>query len=260
MSPGGENTTIEEYIVTPASDLISKKESARDCIKLYGPNQAGVSMVAQPYSGQGSMLSRSTLTLSRQGSIVAQVATLKDPIVNLFGSMHENAPPELGTSRNMLMGESDQSSPYGTSENLNAPLLATQGSTLERDKALGDVPKNNDIGGGWKLVYKSGEGGKKELQRVYLRADTNGVSRQGSFGSGYDMHRDGSEAFQAAALVSQSVLSTKDVRVRQEVEVKRCPWAGLLDIGVRRALVVGVGLQLLQQVNQNPGYIMNMFG
>ncbi|KAL2576779.1 hypothetical protein AAZV13_16G094100 [Glycine max] len=265
MNPGGENTTIEEYIVAPAGDLIANKEAGRDCIKLYGPHQGGVSMVAQPLSGQGSMVSRSMLTLSRQGSIVAQAANLKDPLVNLFGSMHENVTPlEAGAgSRSMLMGEPDQS-PYGNSENLHAPLLSAQGSTVERvgSKDMLKVGSNNtDIGGGWKLVYKStDQGGKREgaRQRVYLRADPNAavLSQQGSFVSGYDLHADGStEAFPAAALVSHSVISPKDMSIKPEVAAKRTGWGGLLDLGVRRALVVGIGLQVLQQAAGINGFL-----
>lgn len=262
MSPAGENATIEEYIVTPASDLMANKEAGRDCIKLYGPNQGGVSMVAQQVNGQGSMISRSMLTLSRQGSIVAQAENLKDPLVNLFGIVHDGNPPPLdsGGSRAMLMGDTFQSN-----DNLNAPLLSAQGSTLEKDKAFGSkdalgtgnndgnqLPKSTSIGGGWKLVYKSAEGGRNEkgLQRVYLRADPNAGSAQGSFYDGYDLNADGSESFQASALVSHSVLCPKNISMKPENAAKRTGFGGLSDIGVRRALGVGVGLQLLQQVNQ----------
>lgn len=262
MSPAGENATIEEYIVTPASDLMANKEAGRDCIKLYGPNQGGVSMVAQQVNGQGSMISRSMLTLSRQGSIVAQAENLKDPLVNLFGIVHDGNPPPLdsGGSRAMLMGDTFQSN-----DNLNAPLLSAQGSTLEKDKAFGSkdalgtgnndanqLPKSTSIGGGWKLVYKSADGGRNEkgLQRVYLRADPNAGSAQGSFYDGYDLNADGSESFQASALVSHSVLCPKNISMKPENAAKRTGFGGLSDIGVRRALGVGVGLQLLQQVNQ----------
>ncbi|KAK7386565.1 hypothetical protein VNO78_26898 [Psophocarpus tetragonolobus] len=262
MSPGGESATIEEYIVGSTSDLIDYKEAGRDCIKLYGPNQAGVSMVAQPMSGQGSMvlsrspltLSRSTLALSRQGSIVAQAANLKDPVVTLFGSMHENVPFEFGGSRSMLTGEPNQNDPFSNTDNLNAPLLSTQGSSvLETGSNNNLVPKNTDIGGGWKLVYKSVEGGEKEgaLQRVYLRADPNVVvSQQDSFRN--DLNADGCEPFQAAALVSQSVLCPI---MKSEVAAKRTGWGGLLDIGVKRALVVGIGLQVLQQAAGINGFL-----
>ncbi|KAJ1413353.1 Sugar transporter, conserved site [Sesbania bispinosa] len=291
MSPGGEATIVEEYIVAPASELIANKEAGKDCIRLYGANQE-VSMIAQPVSGQGSMISRSMLGMSRQGSMVTQAASnLKDPIVNLFGSMHENCPPDIqvGSSRGSMlipkvssvssMVDQDQS-PFGTSDNLQAPLLSGQSSVVEKDKGFGsrdmlgmrsnsnlrsntglisgnagEVPTNTNIGGGWQLMYKSAEAtgvGKKEggLQRVYLRADPNAVSQQGSFvsTSGYDLHADGGEAFSAAALVSRSVLCTKDMMTKPKVAAKGTGWRGLLDPGVKRALIVGIGLQILQQV------------
>lgn len=292
MCPGGEDTTIEEYIVSPAIESISIKEAGKDCIKLYGANQ-GVSMIAQPVSGQGSMISRSMLTLSRQGSVLAQAASnLKDPMVNLFGSMHDaNLPPELfGGSRGSMiipkvpsvssMGADHDQSPFGTSDNLHAPLLnaidkafgskdmsgMSSNSNLRGNMGLaqgsaGEIPKNTNIGGGWQLVYKSVDqttgGGKKEggggLQRVYLHADPTTMSReQSSLASisGYDLHEEGGgEAFQASALVSRSILYTKDMTTKPQAPPKRVGWGALLEPGVKRALIVGVGLQILQQVH-----------
>ncbi|KAK7262781.1 hypothetical protein RJT34_30361 [Clitoria ternatea] len=256
-SPGGEATTIEEYIVSPANDIMANKEAGKDCIKLYGASQ-GVSMVAQPVSGQGSMILGSMLALSRQGSIVAQAAAnLKDPLVNLFGSMHENNnpnPPESEGSRVNLMSKvGSLSSIADPNDNLQAPLL---GMGSKSNIAGEMIPKNTNIGGGWQLVYKSAEGaggGKKEggIQRVYLRADPTSGSQQqqaGSFYSGYDYaDGGGGEGFQASALVSHSVLCTKDMSFKPEAAAKRTSWTGLLDPGVRRALFVGVGLQILQQ-------------
>ncbi|GAU42827.1 hypothetical protein TSUD_185860 [Trifolium subterraneum] len=252
MNPG-ESTTIEEYIVAPASELISNKEVGKDCIKLYGPNQGEVSMIAQQVTG---MMSRSMLTMSRQGSTASHASTnLKDNIVNLFGNMHENIP---------LIDQSggiSRASPFGTSDNLHAPLLQHQ-----------DIPKNTDIGGGWKLVYQSIEamtkdGEKKEaLQRVYLHANPSAsISKQASFAStsGYDLHADhggsgggvGGESFPASALVSHSVLTTKDRKIKPANIPKRTSWEGLLDPGVKRALVVGIGLQVLQQASGINGII-----
>ncbi|KAK2355368.1 monosaccharide-sensing protein [Trifolium repens] len=263
MNPGGESTTIEEYIVAPASELISNKEVGKDCIKLYGPNQGEVSMIAQQVTG---MMSRSMLTMSRQGSTTSHASTnLKDNIVNLFGNMHENSPlidQSGGVSR---------ASPFGTSDNLHAPLLQHQGNSIEKDTELvqgngGEIPKNTDIGGGWKLVYQSIEaiskgGEKKEaLQRVYLHANPSAsVSKQASFAStsGYDLHADhgGGESFSASALVSHSVCTTKNMKIKPEDIPKRTSWEGLLDPGVKRALVVGIGLQVLQQASGINGII-----
>ncbi|BAT99856.1 Monosaccharide-sensing protein [Vigna angularis] len=292
LSPGGEATSIEEYVVAPASEILVNQEAGKDYIKLYGPNE-GVTMVAQPVNGQGSLISRSML--SQQGSFGGLSSTgLKDPIVNLFGSLHESNLPESGGSRSMLihnansifsMGEPD--SPFGTNDNLHAPLMSFQGGAGERAHGSKDMlgmrstsslrsnsslahgnavetPKNTNIGGGWQLVYKSADGvggGKREgLQRVYLHAEPTAVSHSqhvSSFvsTSGYDIPIDGGEAYQAAALVSQSVLGTHDLLHLPEVAAKGSKWRALLEPGVKRALVVGIGLQILQQAAGINGFL-----
>ncbi|RDY08907.1 Monosaccharide-sensing protein 3 [Mucuna pruriens] len=291
LSPGGEATSIEEYVVAPASELLVNQEAGKDYIKLYGPNE-GVTMVAQPVSGQGSLISRSML--SQQGSFGTLAGTgLKDPIVTLFGSLHENTLPDGGGSRSMLihnansifsMGE-PESSPFGTSDNLHAPLMSFQVGAGERDRAYGskdmlgmrstsslrsnsslahgnavETPRNTNIGGGWQLVYKSADGAKKEgLQRVYLHADPAAVSHSQHLSfvstSGYDIPIDGGEAYPAAALVSQSVLGTHDMLHLPEVAAKGPNWGALLEPGVKRALIVGIGLQILQQAAGINGFL-----
>lgn len=288
LSPGGEAISIEEYIVAPASEILVNQEAGKDYIMLYGPDE-GVSMVAQPVNGQGSMMSRSML--SQHGSFASQAAAgLKDPIVNLFGSLHESSLHENEGSRSMLIHNANsilsvgdpESSPFGTSDNLQAPLLSFQGGAAEKDRAYGskdilgfrsnssmrsnvmETSKNTNIGGGWQLVYKTAEGagsGKREggLQRVYLHADPAAVSQthQASFvsTSGYDIPVDGGEAYQAAALVSHSVLGTQEMLNMPEVTAKGPNWRGLLEPGVKRALIVGIGLQILQQAAGINGFL-----
>ncbi|CAL0331656.1 unnamed protein product [Lupinus luteus] len=293
LNPGGEDITVEEYIVAPASEILVNQEAGKDYIKLYGPNE-GVSMVAQQANGQGSMVSRSML--SQQGSFASQAATgLKDPIVNLFESLHESSIHDNGGSHSMLIhnassifsvGDPDSNTPFGTSDNLQAPLLSFQGAAAERDRAYGskdmlgfrsnsglisnsslvhgnivETPKNSNIGGGWQLVYKTAEGGGKKggIQRVYLHADPAAVSQahQASFvsTSGYDMPIDGGEVYQASALVSHSVLGTHDMLSMPEAAAKVSKWRGLLEPGVKRALFVGIGLQILQQAAGINGFL-----
>ncbi|XP_058777659.1 monosaccharide-sensing protein 3-like [Vicia villosa] len=298
LNPGGEDISIEEYVVAPASEILVNQEAGKDYIKLYGPNE-GVTMIAQPVDGQGSMLSRSMLSmhgnyasrsmLSQQGSFSSQaVANLKDPIVNLFGSLHESTLIESGRSNSMLINNANsifstgdpEASPFGTSDNLRAPLNPYHGGA---DRGYGskdmlgmrsnsslvhghdETPRNTDIGGGWQLVYKSTDdamGGKREgLQRVYLHADPSAaavsqsphVSFVGT--SGYDMHIDGGEAFQAAGIVSRSVLGTSDALSIPEVAAKGPKWRALLEPGVKRALIVGIGLQILQQAAGINGFL-----
>lgn len=294
LSPGGEATSIEEYVVAPASDILVNQEAGKDYIKLYGPNE-GVAMVAHPVNGQGSFASRSML--SQHGSFGTLAgAGLKDPIVTLFGSLHENTLPDSGGSRSMLINNANsifsmgepEFSPFGTGDNLHAPLMSFQGGAVEKDRAYGskdmlgmrstsslrsnsslvhgnavETPKNTNIGGGWQLVYKAADGaggGKREgLQRVYLHADPAAVppSQHVSFvsTSGYDIPIDGGEAFQAAALVSHSVLGTQDLLHMPEVAAKGPNWRALLEPGVKRALVVGIGLQILQQAAGINGFL-----
>ncbi|KAJ1403830.1 Sugar/inositol transporter [Sesbania bispinosa] len=295
LSPGGEAISIEEYVVAPASELLVNQEAGKDYIKLYGPNE-GVTMVAQPVNGQGSMISRSML--SAQGSFTSLAATsFKDPIVNLFGSLHESTLIEDGGSRSMLinnansvfsMGGDPGASPFGTGDNLHAPLMSFQGGFSEKDRSYGsrdilgmrsnsglrsnsslvhgnavETPRNTNIGGGWQLVYKSADGagdGKREgLQRVYLHADPAAMSHSQHVSfvstSGYDIPIDGGEAYQAAALVSQSVLGTHDMLHMPEVAAKGPNWKGLLEPGVKRALIVGIGLQILQQAAGINGFL-----
>ncbi|CAL0313091.1 unnamed protein product [Lupinus luteus] len=120
---------------------------------------------------------------------------------------------------------------------------------------------NTNIGGGWQLLYKSAEAGgsgKKEggtFQRVYLRADPNTVSEQSSFVSSSDSHADGAEAFQVAALVNQSFVGPTNDAMKPEVAAKRTARGALLDPGVKRALVVGIGLQILQQAAGINGFV-----
>ncbi|KAI5438494.1 monosaccharide-sensing protein 2 [Lathyrus oleraceus] len=287
LRPGGEDISIEEYVVAPASEILINQEAGKDYIKLYGPNE-GVTMIAQPVNGQDSMLLHSML--SRHGSFASQAtANLKDPIVNLFGSLHGSTLIENGRSNSMLINNANsifstgdpESSPFGTSDNLRAPLnpfLSGADRAYGSKDMLGmrshsslvhgndvETPRNTDIGGGWQLVYKSSDdamGGKREgLQRVYLHADpsTAAVSQAPHISfvstSGYDMPIDGGEAFQAAGIVSQSVLGTSYALSMTEVAAKGPKWRALLEPGVKRALIVGIGLQILQQAAGINGFL-----
>ncbi|AES97066.1 monosaccharide-sensing protein 2 [Medicago truncatula] len=294
LSPGGEDMSIEEYVVSPASEILVNKEDGKDYIKLYGANEE-VTMVAQ-VNGQGSMLSRSMLSmhesmasrsiLSQQGSISSQTASnFKDPIVNLFGSLHESTLIENSRLNSMLINNANsisstgdlESSPFGTSDSLRAPLNPFHGNA---DRAYGskdmlsmrsnsslvhgndvEIPRNTDIGGGWKLVYKSTDdamGGKREgLQRVYMHVDPSAaavsqsphISVVSTSGNDIDMAMDSGEAFQAAGIVSRSALSMS------EVVAKGPKWRTLLEPGVKRALIVGIGLQILQQAAGINGFL-----
>lgn len=308
LGVGGE-TSIEEYILCPANEPLDEQEAnEKDKIRLYGPQQGG-SWLAHPVTG-GSMLG----IASRQGSLTNQNVPLMDPLVTLFGSVHEKL-PKTGSMQSMLFPhfgsmfsiagqqvkneESDEESHYREGEDYNSdanlgdeeidddlrsPLISRQ--TTSMDKEMGPPPNHGSImsvrpgnllqgenaegvsgmgiGGGWQLAWqwteREGPDGQKEggFKRIYLHQEGVPGSRRGSLVSlpGGDIPTDG-EVVHAAALVSQPTLYSKEM-VNQhlvgpamvhpsETAAKGPSWRDLFEPGVKHALVVGVGIQILQQ-------------
>ncbi|XVE66485.1 hypothetical protein DITRI_Ditri08aG0083300 [Diplodiscus trichospermus] len=303
----GVETSIEEYIIGPANEDVEDPDISadKDQIKLYGPEE-GLSWVARPVTGQ------STLGLvSRHGSTANQsVIGLVDPLVTLFGSVHEKL-PETGSMRSMLFphfgsmfsvggnqarneewdeesvhreGEDYQSDAAAgdSDDNLQSPLISRQTTSVEKDMVppahgsltsirhgslmqtnAGEPVGSMGIGGGWQLAWKwsekEGQDGKKEggFKRIYLHQEGVPGSRRGSLVSlpGADAPAD-SEYVQAAALVSQPALYSKELMKQHPVgpamvhpaETAKVPsWNDLFEPGVKHALMVGVGIQILQQ-------------
>ncbi|KAK3232039.1 hypothetical protein Dsin_003920 [Dipteronia sinensis] len=303
---GGE-ASIEEYIIGPADELADGQERAadKDKIRLYGP-QEGLSWVAKPVTGQSSLA-----YISRQGSLANQSLSLMDPLVTLFGSVHEKL-PEMGSMRSMLFpnfgsmfstadahakdeqwdeeslhrgddSESEAAAGEDSDDNLHSPLISRQTTSLEKDmvpppshgsilsmrghgsliEGTGDAVSSTGIGGGWQLAWqwdkKEGEDRKKEggFKRIYLHQEGVPGSRHGSLVSlpGNDAPEEG--YIQAAALVSQPALYSRQLidenavgpaMVHPSETASKGPiWAALHDPGVKHALIVGIGIQLLQQ-------------
>ncbi|KAK4284917.1 hypothetical protein QN277_001686 [Acacia crassicarpa] len=301
----GGDTAIEEYIIGPANELDDEEDpsTAKDQIKLYGPEQ-GLSWVAKPLTGNA------TSAVSRQGSIANQ-SGLIDPLVTLFGSVHEKL-PETGSMRSTLFphfgsmfsvggnpprnedweeeslareGDDYASDAVGgdSDDNLQSPLISRQTTSLDKDMPppahaslssmrqgsllhgnAGEPAGSTGIGGGWQLAWqwseREGADGKKEggFKRIYLHQEVGPASRRGSVLSlpGGDLPADG-EVFQAAALVSQPALYSKELLNQHpvgpamvhpsETAAKGPSWRDLFEPGVKHALIVGVGIQILQQ-------------
>ncbi|KAL4569634.1 hypothetical protein LXL04_025276 [Taraxacum kok-saghyz] len=180
-------------------------------------------------------------------------------------------------------GDDYQSDVHGTDidDNIQSPLISRQTTTLENDMIqpassiisirnnsdvhiAGEQVNSTDIGGGWQLAWKwpekDVEDGKTKggFKRIYLHQENGAGAHRGSLLSlaGADMPADG-ESFQAAALVSQPALYSKNLMDQNPVgpallhpaeAATRVPtWSDLLEPGVKRALFVGIGLQILQQ-------------
>lgn len=303
----GGDTSIEEYIVGPANEFADEEDpsTGKDQIKLYGPEQ-GQSWVARPVTGQNSIG-----LVSRKGSMANQ-SGLVDPLVTLFGSVHEKL-PETGSMRSTLFphfgsmfsvgGNQPRNEDWDeeslaregddyasdaaagdSDDNLQSPLISRQTTSLDKDIPTpahgslssmrqgsllqgnaGEPAGSTGIGGGWQLAWKwserEGPDGKKEggFKRIYLHQEGGAGSIRGSVVSlpGGDVPTDG-EVVQAAALVSQPALYNKELMHQQpvgpamihpsETAAKGPSWSDLFEPGVKHALIVGVGIQILQQV------------
>ncbi|GAB4853009.1 trans-aconitate methyltransferase 2 [Ancistrocladus abbreviatus] len=301
----GVETTMEEYIIGPDNELTDDQEPTpgEDRIKLYGPEE-GLSWVARPVTGQSNLS-----LVSRQGSIKNPSVPLMDPVVTLFGSVHEKL-PEMGSMRSVIFptfgsmfsmggnqpkneewdeenlprdGEdypSDDGSAADSDNDLRDPLISRQTTSMEKDMAApasrgsilssfmrhntGEPAGSMGIGGGWQLAWKltekEGPDGKKEggFKRIYLHQDGDAGSKRGSLVSlpGVDVPVE-SEYIKASALVSQPALYSKELMDQHpvgpamihpsETAIKGPSWSDLLEPGVKHALVVGVGIQILQQ-------------
>ncbi|KAK1577843.1 hypothetical protein Q3G72_025357 [Acer saccharum] len=304
LGVGGE-TSVEEYIIGPANDFVDDQDISadKDQIKLYGPEE-GLSWVARPVPGGQSSLGLA----SRRGSMATQSALgLVDPLVTLFGSVHEKL-PESGSMRSTLFphfgsmfsvggnqprneewdeeslareGEdyTSDAAANDSDDNLQSPLISRQTTSMDKDlvphahgslasmrhgsQVQGSAGEPMGIGGGWQLAWKwsekDGPEGKKEggFKRIYLHQEGFPGSRRGSIVSlpGEDIHAEG-EYVQASALVSQPALCSKELMNQHPVgpamvhpsETAKGPsWRDLFEPGVKHALVVGVGIQILQQ-------------
>lgn len=115
------------------------------------------------------------------------------------------------------------------------------------------------IGGGWQLAWKSieidssNEQVQYGVERMYIHPEVTQSSDDLVLDISF-----GNKFIQASALVSKSVLpknqiesSTIDLAELHQSSDDVCKdikWTSLLTLGVKRALVVAIGLQMFQQV------------
>ncbi|XP_030552700.1 monosaccharide-sensing protein 2-like [Rhodamnia argentea] len=297
----GCDASTEEYLIRPANDLHDDPDlsSEEDQILIYKPEK-GISWVARPVTAQD------TLGLaSLQGS---QTVRFVDPLVNLFGRVHEKLTetasmrstlfPHLGSlfsvGGQQQANEEDEEEIIGmegdeypsdaasgdSNDNLQSPLISRQATSTEKDWVLpaqgraigfgwgslmqgtGGPEDSVAIGPEWQLAWKwpktEDENGKKGgFQRIYLRG-WGVVGSRASVASfpGMDQPADGG-LVQAVGLVGRPALFTEELlQIRpwgpamlhpSEVATKGLWWRDLFEPGVKHALFVGVGIQILQQ-------------
>ncbi|GMJ09833.1 tonoplast monosaccharide transporter2 [Hibiscus trionum] len=305
LGVGGE-TSIEEYIITPANGDIEDLEISadRDRIKLYGADP-GLSWVARPVTEHG------TLDLV---SPIQSALSHVDPVVTIFENVYEKLPengslpsallPHFGSmfnvggnqARNGELKEEEEedndarsgkdyscNGVAGDSDyNLYSPLILRQTTGVEtfivphangsftnskHDNLIqenGVEPIDSTrISCGWKLLWKRSKNEIKDqnkeggLKRIYLHQEGARGAMCGSLVSlpGADAPADNMYV-KAAALVSDPTLYSDELIKEQLVRptmvhpvetAKATSWNNLFEPGVEHALIVGVGIQILQQ-------------
>ncbi|KAI3892282.1 hypothetical protein MKX03_030684 [Papaver bracteatum] len=246
---GGE-ISFQEFIIVPGKDVSDDEEdTTKDQLKLISPED-GLHWVAKPV----------TALQSRQGSMESQGVPLRDTMVTLFDSIHEKCPehghvlfscgsmmnvPEHREQYDEESQKGDEEYAGGTpvsdfDDNMRSPLLLSRQATTNGEQI--------GIGGGWQLAYKrtekEGEDGKieEEFKRVYLHQEDISESHRNSLISLpiCDIPED-TEYIHAAALVGKSMIHPSKGASKQP------GWSDLFEPGVKHALLVGIGLQILQQ-------------
>lgn len=134
LAVGGE-TSIEEYIIGPGGEF-EEPTTDKDHVRLYGTD-AGRSWVAKPVTGQSSLG-----LVSRQGTMVNQSMPLMDPLVTLFGSVHEKFPETTGSMRSTMFPNFGSmfstAEPHGKTEQWDEESLQREGEGYESDGAGAD--------------------------------------------------------------------------------------------------------------------------
>ncbi|KAK1382784.1 Tonoplast monosaccharide transporters 2 [Heracleum sosnowskyi] len=208
-----------------------------------------------------------------------------------FGSMFSvagNQQKNEDWDEESLRGEGEEyTSDVGNNDsddNMRSPLISRQTTSLEKDMVqpasngnpvvdANGEPVNVEIGGGWQLAWKwtekEGQDGTNEgyFKRIYMLQDSAAVSCRPSltstpapgFGVGVDVP-EGGEFIQADALVGRAALYSKEIMDRPAVgpaveAASGSSWSDLFEPGVKHALFVGAGIQILQQFSGISGVV-----
>ncbi|KAL5224976.1 hypothetical protein ABZP36_011615 [Zizania latifolia] len=235
--------------------------------------------------GHGSMVGQGKPLVDRVVTLLGSVhenqpettGSMRSTLFPNFGSMFSVAEQQQAEAdwdvESQRDGSEEFTSDHGgddTDDSLQSPLLSPHGSMIGavgRSSSLlmqgGEAVSSTGIGEGWQLAWRWTEreaaDGQREggFQRIYLHEE--GIpERRGSIlssqGGGVPP---GGEFVQASALVSQPAFYSKDLMEQRHAgpamrhpsgaAAKGPRWAGLFEPGVKHALLVGMGIQILQQ-------------
>ncbi|TVU48526.1 hypothetical protein EJB05_08164 [Eragrostis curvula] len=268
---GGQTASMEEYFIGPNDEVLdSKLIPNEDMIKLYNLDQEEPCCVAYPIKDQSTH--EDYIGLSKSHGRLPL-----DPIVDLIATVNERFLEESNIlNEREEDDEWDEENPNESEEHLiehkeddnkdslYSPLISRSRDTGKEDLTpslrSGIIRKGSglEIGGGWQLAWRLPAGdlsnGQEHggIQRMYIHQEFS----QSSHDLPLDVPLSG-KFIQAAALVNKSVL-TKDHIESNNIDLANLhqsnedgfegtTWASLLTPAVKRALVVAIGIQMLQQ-------------
>uniref|UniRef100_A0A0E0K899 Major facilitator superfamily (MFS) profile domain-containing protein n=1 Tax=Oryza punctata TaxID=4537 RepID=A0A0E0K899_ORYPU len=230
-----QDNYIEDYMIGHGNEEFDDESISNiETTKLYG-HEEGVTWFARPFKGKNVVESDHS-----------PIPNLLDPIVTLFDSMHGNIfnTPEFTSSENMssdveqpktdLESQEEVDSDY--EDDLDHPLLFHQGSYTEGIEGA-------CVNGGWHMAWKFN---KRENEFGQTKDDFQQIFLQGDI-------LQASHVVQATALVSKPSFhhSSGPAMVhpsKSNLSTKGQSWTDLLQPGVKHGLIVGVTMQILQQL------------
>ncbi|KAL7082926.1 hypothetical protein ACP275_14G131500 [Erythranthe tilingii] len=282
----GHETAVEEYVIGPPNEVVvdeEKQSTEKEEIKVL--RAEGISSMVALRLPPGNTSFLSAASLSKQTSVLSidPVVSLFDTLHDksddkLVGttssSMRQHADNEGGYASDDLRSPLISRQTTGQGNTMMTSSLSGGSSFKTTSQCdhhqVQSTPAS--IGGGWQLAWKWKEAGEGEgssssadhnnnnnnnvnngdLKRVYLHKDGDG-----------DENSD-NQLVKAGALVSQSALSSCTAKLLTEDQhpaalgaamihpcaaaVTKGPnWKYVFEPGVKHALIVGMGIQMVQQ-------------
>ncbi|KAM1810022.1 hypothetical protein ACFX12_026836 [Malus domestica] len=216
----GKETSLEEFIIGPPNVLT---ENQGNQIRLYGPKK-GLSYIVKPATGQS--------FISHHGSTLNKSRPLVDPLVTLLSSVHEKM-SERGSKGSMFY------------PNLGSILNAGE---YHNKNAHWDIESQTD--GEDHESEAAGAYCDESLRSPLISRQTTIMGKPRSGGSALGLRRN-TILMKGNVEASEAISSSMDTggeKVPPSEAVIIGPTWRDLEPGVKRLVVVGIGLQILQQV------------
>ncbi|XP_006653836.1 monosaccharide-sensing protein 2-like [Oryza brachyantha] len=230
----------KEFIIGPTDEI--KLFSSGEQVKLYGLKEDLSCIICQ---------SKDENSQSKTNSLMRIGSSFFDPIVILTESVNENEADNI-CNETQDTNSSNEENQYTEldEENQYTELDKAQVSDEAEDEDNQYVSEGEDgigqrlytVGGGWQLTWKLveedglDENTQSGIERVYLHEKCKGTQIDASLSNQF---------IKVTALVNRSVFPQHNNH--NSIEAIGQMFSYLLETGVRKALMVGITIQILQQ-------------